>query len=219
LLTAKQFSFGIFSIALPVILYVIFTQTYGDAGGPDGINWAAMIMVSMAAYGSLGAAMGGGAQLALERRSGWFRQLNITALPSQIFLLAKSAGDHGGGAAGVDPGLRGRFVVGGVRAPATAWLACLALMWLALLPMTILGVAIGLWVGADAVPGVTTVVLLMLSALGGLWFPVQIMPNVMQPSPRRCRRTGWPSWDACRSCQAPASRGPESRCCWAGRSG
>ena len=42
LLTAKQFSFGIFSIALPVILYVIFTQTYGDSGGPDGINWAAM---------------------------------------------------------------------------------------------------------------------------------------------------------------------------------
>ena len=36
LLTAKQFSFGIFSIALPVILYVIFTQTYGDAGVPTG---------------------------------------------------------------------------------------------------------------------------------------------------------------------------------------
>jgi hypothetical protein len=36
LLTAKQFSFGIFSIALPVIRYVIFTQTYGYAGGPTG---------------------------------------------------------------------------------------------------------------------------------------------------------------------------------------
>ena len=31
------------------------------------------------------------------------------------------------------------FVAGGVRAPATTWLARLALMWLALLPMTILG--------------------------------------------------------------------------------
>jgi ABC-2 type transport system permease protein len=31
------------------------------------------------------------------------------------------------------------FVVGGVRAAATTWLARLALMWLALLPMTILG--------------------------------------------------------------------------------
>ena len=139
-----------------------------------------MIMVSMAAYGSLGAAMSGGAQLALERRSGWFRQLNITALPAQIFLLAKSAVIM----VVVLPALIlvfvAGFVVGGVRAPATAWLASLALMWLALLPMTILGVAIGLWAGADAVPGVTTLVLLMLSALGGLWFPVQIMPDVMQ---------------------------------------
>ena len=50
-----------------------------------------MIMVSMAAYGSLGAAMSGGAQLAVERRSGWFRQLSITALPPRVFLWAKAA--------------------------------------------------------------------------------------------------------------------------------
>ena len=52
---------------------------------------SAMIMVSMAAYGSLGAAMSGGSQLALERRSGWFRQLSITAWPPREFLLAKAA--------------------------------------------------------------------------------------------------------------------------------
>ena len=115
-----------------------------------------MIMVSMAAYGSLGAAMSGGAQLALERRSGWFRQLSITALPPQIFLLAKAAVIM----VVVLPALIlvfvAGFVVGGVRAPATAWLACLALMWLALLPMTILGVVIGLWVKARRRAGVTT---------------------------------------------------------------
>ena len=64
---------------------------YGTADDGSGINWAAMIMISMAAYGSLGAAMGGGAQLALERRSGWFRQLSITALPPRAFLWAKAA--------------------------------------------------------------------------------------------------------------------------------
>jgi hypothetical protein len=50
---------------------------------------------------------------------------------------------------GLDSGPRDQAVRAG-SASATAWLACLALMWLALLPMTILGVAIGLWVGADA---------------------------------------------------------------------
>ena len=69
------------------------------------------------------------------------------------------------------------FVIGGVRAPVGAWLASLALMWLALIPMTILGIVVGLWVKGDAVQGLTTLLLLVLSMLGGLWFPVQIMPQ------------------------------------------
>ena len=77
-----------------------------------------MIMVSMAAYGSLGAAMSGGAQLALERRSGWFRQLSITALPPRSFLWAKAAVIM----LIVLPALllvfAAGYVVGGVRAPA-----------------------------------------------------------------------------------------------------
>jgi ABC-2 type transport system permease protein len=134
----------------------------------------------MAAYGSLGAAMGGGAQLALERRSGWFRQLSLTALPPRAFLWAKAAVIM----LVVLPALvlvfAAGFVVGGVRAPVGAWLVSLVLMWLALIPMTILGVVVGLWVKGDAVQGLTTLLLLVLSMLGGLWFPVQIMPSVMQ---------------------------------------
>ena len=63
LLTAKNFGFVIFSLAMPVILYVVFSRMYGTVTDDSGVNWSAMIMVSMAAYGSLGAAMSGGAQL------------------------------------------------------------------------------------------------------------------------------------------------------------
>jgi ABC-2 type transport system permease protein len=166
-----------------------------------------MIKSPMAAYGSLGAAMSGGASWRWNGgRAGSGNEHHRPA--GADFPVAKSAVIM----LVVLPALIlvfvAGFVVGGVRAPATAWLACLALMWLALLPMTILGVAIGLWAGADAVPGVTTLVLLMLSALGGLWFPVQIMPDVMQTIAKALRRrTGSPSWDAGRSCQALASRG------------
>ena len=63
------------------------------------------------------------------------------------------------------------FLIGGVRLPLTVWLASLALMWLALIPLAILGIVIGLWVKAEAVGGVTTLVLLLLAMLGGLWLP------------------------------------------------
>ncbi len=179
LITAKNWSFVLFSVGLPVVLYLVFSQMFGGSDG-DGYDWAAMTMVSMAAYGSLGAAMAGGAQLAVERRSGWFRQLALTALPPRSFLWAKAAVIM----LLVLPSLilvyLAGFVVGGVRLPLTVWLGSLGLMWLALIPMAIFGIVIGLWAKAEAVAGFTTLVLLLLAMLGGLWFPVQLMPPVMQ---------------------------------------
>jgi ABC-2 type transport system permease protein len=180
LLTVKNFGFVIFSIAMPVTLYVVFSKVFGNADVGDGLNYAALIMVSMAAYGSLGAAMSGGAQLALERRSGWFRQLTLTVLPPRTFLWSKAAVIM----VIVLPALILVFaagvVIGGVRAPVGVWLASLALMWIGLVPLTILGIVVGLWVKAEAVQGFTTLLLLMLSLLGGLWFPVEVMPSVMR---------------------------------------
>lgn len=178
-LTLRNTGFVVFSLITPFILYVVFSQIFGDTEA-DGIRWAALYMVSMAAYGSLGAAMSGGAQLATERRSGWFRQLSITTLKPRSFLLAK---------AGVImiivlPALVLVFltglVLGGVRAPAADWFASLGLMWIALIPLTILGTAIGLWVKAETVQGLTTLVILVMGLLGGLWFPVQVMPSGLQ---------------------------------------
>ena len=163
LLTARNFSFVIFSVAMPVVSYVVFNSLYGSEDFGGGVNWAAVIMVSMAAYGSLGAAMGGGAQLAVERRSGWFRQLCLTSLPPRVFLWSRAAVIM----LVVLPALVLVFaagaVVGGVSAPAGEWLASLGLMWLALAPVTVAGIVIGVRVKAEAVQGVTTMSLLLRS--------------------------------------------------------
>jgi ABC-2 type transport system permease protein len=177
-LTVRNVSFVLFTVALPVVLYLLFSQLYGN--GPENRLASAMIMVSMAAYGSLGAAMSGGAQLAVERRSGWFRQLMITALPPRAFLWARA----GVIMVLVLPALLLVFTagaaIGGVRASVTVWLASLGLMWLGLVPLTVLGIVIGLWVKSEAVQGVTTLSLLVLSLLGGLWFPADMFPAGMK---------------------------------------
>ena len=177
-LTTKNRGYVVFSIATPVILYVVFSQIFGGqaAGGTD---WSALYMVSMAAYGSLGGAMSGGAQLAVERRSGWFRQLSITGLRPRSFLLAKAAVVM----IITLPALLLVFAAGlvtGVRAPFVDWLAALGLMWVALVPLAVLGLVIGLWVKAETVQPLTTLVMLVLSLLGGLWFPAQLMPDGMR---------------------------------------
>ena len=173
-LTAKNLTFVVFTVIMPVTLYLVFSAIYGGARSAS-----TMIMVSMAAYGSLGAAMSGGAQLALERRSGWFRQLMITGAPPRLFLWARAAVTM----LLVLPALFLVFAagasLGGVTAPAGEWVVSLGLLWIGLLPMVVLGTVVGVWVKAEAVQGVTTMLLLALSLLGGLWFPVDTMPPVM----------------------------------------
>lgn len=215
-LTARNFSFVIFSIAMPVILYLVFNSLYGGEDFGGGINWSAVIMVNMAAYGSLGAAMSGGAQLAVERRSGWFRQLSITALPPRAFLWARAAVIM----LVVLPALALVFlagaVIGGVRAPAGQWLAALGLMWVALIPLTVIGIVIGVWVKAEVVQGVTTLSLLLLAMLGGLWFPIQAMGSVLQHVARAL-----PSYWLAEFGRYPFLTGiaSERGCCWPGAQG
>lgn len=179
-LTLKNFAFVIFAVGMPLVLYLVMSQAFARGAGDDAALVSAMIMVSMAGYGALGAALSGGSQLALERRSGWFRQLSLTGLAPRSFLLAKA----GVIMVLVLPSLLLVFgagwLIGGVRLPVTVWLTSLGLMWLALVPLAILGIVIGLWVKAEAVGGVTTLVLLLLAMLGGLWLPVDMMPSAMQ---------------------------------------
>lgn len=179
-MTITNWPYLIFTLAMPVILYLVFNSLWGSQAATPGVTYSTLIMVQMAAYGSLGAAMSGGAVIALERRSGWFRQLSITSLAPRSFLIARTATVL----ALVLPALALVFVcgfaVGGVRAPVGAWLLSVLLMWVALVPLAALGLVIGIGVKGEAVGGVTTLVLLLLSLAGGLWFPAEMMPPTMQ---------------------------------------
>jgi ABC-2 type transport system permease protein len=178
-LTLKNRGYVVFSIATPVILYVVFSQIFGGTS-EGGIDWSAVYMVSMAAYGSLGGAMSGGAQIAVERRSGWFRQLSITGLRPRSFLLSKAAVVMVVTLPALILNFAAGFVIGGVRAPFGDWVAALLLLWVSLIPLAVLGLVVGLWVKAETVQALTTLLLLVLSLLGGLWFPAQLMPAGMR---------------------------------------
>ena len=71
--TFRNTSFVIFTLALPLALYLLFNSLYGGQNGDSstgGITASAYLMVSMAAYGGLGAAINAGARVAVERQTG-----------------------------------------------------------------------------------------------------------------------------------------------------
>lgn len=68
----------------------------------------------------------------------------------------------------------------GAAMPIWQWAALAAVTWAALLPFVLLGIGLGYVGTSESVQAVTTFVVLALALLGGMWFPIEIMPPMAQ---------------------------------------
>lgn len=175
----RDWSFLAFIIAMPVTMYLFFAGIYGGDMTEHGPEIAAGMMISMATYGGLGAAMNAGSTIQAERSSGWFRNLMLTPLTPGEFIAAKVLT----AVCAMVPALGAVFVAGmirGVRMDVGTWFTVLGLLLVALLPMVLLGLVIGLWFKQQTAGAVTTLTMLALSMIGGLFVPLDLMPQFMQ---------------------------------------
>ncbi len=146
----KQYLF--FTVLLPALFTVLFTKVFGAqaaaAGGQQ--DYARLYLVSMMAYGALGAALGATIRLSFDRSSGWLRQLRVLPVPPGTAFTV----DVLVGALLVLPSLVvvalvGRFVTG-VQLGLGTWLALVAVLWAGSVVFVALGLALGLALDAQA---------------------------------------------------------------------
>ncbi len=172
--TFRNTRFVIFTMALPLVMYLLFNGLYGTEQEPSsGLNASAYLMVSMAAYGGLGAAINSGARIAIERQTGWNRQLRLSALSPRAYIVSKSAVSLLVALPAIVLVFLAGLLVGHVHMPMQTWIGAGLGIWLALIPFAVAGLVIGSVVGADAVQPLTVLVYMAMSILGGLWFPVE----------------------------------------------
>lgn len=167
----------VLTILMPAGLFLILRYALGD-GDVRGVTFAEYVMVNMAAYGAIGSALFSASNIALERKLGWHRQLRLTPLPPSVYVLGK----------GVVAwfmtvvSLAVVYVTGfaaGVRLPWSSWLAVFGATMLAVAPVIVLGVGVGLIGRVDAVQPIMTALVLGLALLGGLLLPVEAMPEAL----------------------------------------
>lgn len=182
--TLRNPRYLLFTLGFPAGFYLLFTMLYGGqrlGNGPGATSFSTLYMVSMAAYGALGAALNtNGVALASERASGWSRQLRVTRLPPAAYVLGKAAM----AVLVALPALVAVAVLGvlvhHVHLTAAAWVGFALGTWLGTIPFAVLGVLIGYALDPQSAQGGTMIVYFGLSILGGMWFPYQIMPHGMQ---------------------------------------
>jgi ABC-2 type transport system permease protein len=159
-----------FTIMYPTVLFLLIGNS--AKGDFQGVPIKTYFLVSMASFGALGAALTTNAQkIAQERKEGWTRQLRLTALPGNGYVIGKI----GSATVVTIPAVVVVFIAGaleGVKLPAAHWVAAFLVIWLGSLAFTALGIAFGYGVPSDSVQLVVMIFYIASSFLGGLWFPV-----------------------------------------------
>jgi len=160
----------IFTIGLPVVLYLIFAKQSATA---YSVAFAAFYMVGMAAFGAFSGAFNNNTiRISQERKDGWIRQLRLTPLPANAYVAAKILASMATSVpAIVIVLLLGRFD-GGIHMPAWKWIVIAATIWLGTLIFAALAVAIGYLFDPDSVQPVAIALYFLFVIFGGLWFPL-----------------------------------------------
>ena len=168
-----------FTAAYPALLYLVFGTTFDDGTSQGGVSVPAYVMVSMALFGATGSALSVSGVISAEREAGWTRQLRLTPLPGWAYVTGKIA--TAGVTAAVSIGLvfAVAAVTGGVDSVGPTLLAALVLL-IGMAPFAALGVFFGYLALGQANRPIMMFSWMGLSILGGLWFPLDGLPQVVR---------------------------------------
>ncbi|MFD1739652.1 ABC transporter permease [Bacillus salitolerans] len=179
--TVRNKFFVMFSIAMPVVFYFIFSSVIGDDTQVGGTDWKAYYLMSMTVFSVIGAAISTlGIRLSQERTQGWVKQLKVTPLPGWVYLSSKIVTQ-----AILNIGIiLLLFIIGifvkGIELTVWQWILCGLWIWIGALPFLALGVLIGTSKTTELAQVFSNIVHLGLAILGGLWMPLEIMPTIVQ---------------------------------------
>ena len=169
-------AFTIPTLVFPLMFYLFFGVLMGFS--PIAPTY---LLATYGVFGTIGPSLFGfGVGLAAERDRGALLLKQTTPMPATAHLLARVSTALLFGAAIV----LGLFVLGAYAAGVTLyrwqWFALAGVVLSGVLPFCALGLAIGVWVKAQAAVAIVNLVYLPMAFLSGLWIPISMLPSFMQ---------------------------------------
>ena len=171
-------SFMLPTLLFPSVFYLMFGILLAHANGPDAPRY---LLASYVTFGVMAPGLFGfGVSLALERDNGLLALKRALPMPAGAYLLAKMV------MATLVAAVIALILLG--MAVFVAHVGLRAGQMLALFATAVLGVlpfcAMGLWLGTlikgQGAPGLVNLVYLPMAFLSGLWFPLPLLPKLLQ---------------------------------------
>jgi len=160
------------TLAFPIVLYLLVAKS--AKATVYGVDFAAYYMIAMATLGSFSGALTGNAiRIAQERKEGWVRQLRLTPLPPNGYVIAKIIAAMAISVPSVVIVLLlGRYY-GGVHLAIGAWITIAVVVWLGAMTFAALAIAIGYRLQPDQVQPIALLIYFVFLIIGGIFFPLK----------------------------------------------
>jgi len=176
---ARDRAYLIGTIVMPLLMYLLFTNLGALSGQAKQVA-AVYAMISMAAFGAIGAVLNNGGQIVEERAGGWLRQLRTTPMPPLRVVTVRAMTAMVVALPSIVVVCGAGVLLNGVRLDAGQWVRILVLLWLGVIPFALLGLAIGHGATARTLPIMNMLAYLGMAVLGGLWMPLDTFPAILR---------------------------------------
>lgn len=168
------------SLFMPIVFYVVFTRIFNSAL-EDQQEWQAHYLMSMSAFSVMGSAiMTLGIRLVEERTQGWSMFMRITPLSDTAYFFAKMVGQTVIHTFSIVVIFTAGALINGVSLTAFEWLMCGLWLLFGSLPFLAIGTLVGTMKRVDTASGISNMFYMVLALLGGMWMPLEIMPDFVQ---------------------------------------
>jgi ABC-2 type transport system permease protein len=166
------------TLCLPTLFYLMFGVVLGHANGADAPRYL------LAAYGTFGVMAPGmfgfGVSLAMERDGGLLMLKRALPMPPAAYLIGKMLMAMLVAAMVVTLLLSIAVLIAHVPLQPLQVLRLFAVDLFGVLPFCALGLLLGTLVKGQAGPALINMIYLPMAFLSGLWFPLSVMPKVLQ---------------------------------------
>lgn len=168
------------SLFMPIVFYVIFTKIFNTNIG-NLKEFQAHYLMSMTTFSVMGSAiMTLGIRLVEERTKGWSMFMRITPLSEQVYFFAKMVGQTVIHMLSIIIIFSAGAIINGVTLTAFEWIMSGLWILAASAPFLALGTLVGTMKRVDTASGVSNLVYMVLAISGGMWMPMEIMPDFIQ---------------------------------------
>jgi ABC-2 type transport system permease protein len=170
------------ALAAPVGFYLLFSTLFAGPSGSPGATYVQVgLMVSMSVFGGMWAVLSAtGPRIAQDRSVGWLRQTRLLPIRASSLAIARLLAALLLVGPTIGLVMLTAVISHGIHLDAGQWIALITVLWVGVIPIAIMGVAIGYATGAEIAFGIVYGLYMVLSALGGLWMPISTMPAGMQ---------------------------------------